>query len=173
MRISSLRKFWEALHSVYVRETACSKVLLTRRLYKAQLKLRESMSAHLQNMRRTFLELEETRKVYIVLCSLENSWDVLVTGIESMQERDLTMAYLTGRLLEEKRKWLERQPGKGGENAQHRPVSTTVQDAGRVAETVNIVKKCCMCGSAEHLQRRCPEMRNRSSETRAQDYSTH
>ncbi|KAG8139167.1 hypothetical protein E2320_001935 [Naja naja] len=104
----SMKECWEVLHSVYVRETASSKVLLTKRLYKAQLKLEESMSIHLQNMRRTFLELEErgmtfteAHKVYVVLSSLDSSWDILVTTLESMQKQDLTMVYLTGRLLEE------------------------------------------------------------------------
>ncbi|KAG8139411.1 hypothetical protein E2320_002176 [Naja naja] len=172
----SVKECWEALCSVCMRETVCSKVLLTRRLYKAQLKPGESMSTYLQNMRRAFLELEErgmtfteAHKVYVVL----SSWDVLVTNLESIQEWDLTNAYLTDQLLEEEHKWLERRPGKGRENTQHRPAPTKVHDAARAAERVNIVKRCYTCGSTEHLQRHCPEKRNRNGETRVQDYSTH
>ncbi|KAG8147107.1 hypothetical protein E2320_022555, partial [Naja naja] len=146
--LQSAKGCWEALRSVYMRETMCSKVLLTKRLYKAQLKPGESMSTHLQNMR-TFLELEErgmtfteSHKMYMVLSSLDSSWDVLVTSLESMQEQDLTMAYLTGRLLEEEQKQLERQPGKGGESVQHRPASKKGQDGGRAAERMNFVKRC-------------------------------
>ncbi|KAG8148083.1 hypothetical protein E2320_000092 [Naja naja] len=39
--LQSVKECWEVLRSVYVRETAGSKVLLTRRLYKAQLKPEE------------------------------------------------------------------------------------------------------------------------------------
>ncbi|KAG8128775.1 hypothetical protein E2320_015637 [Naja naja] len=134
--LQSAKECWKALHSVYVRETASIKVLLTRRLYKAQLKPGESMSIYLQAMRKTFLELEErgimftgAHKVYMVL----SSWDILVTSLESMQE---TMIYLTGQLLEEEQKWLERLPRKGGDNAQHKITSAISQDARRAAETV-------------------------------------
>ncbi|KAG8132754.1 hypothetical protein E2320_010581 [Naja naja] len=57
--LQSVKEGWEALRSVYMTETACSKVLLSRRLYKAQLKPGKCMSTPLQNMRRKFLELEE------------------------------------------------------------------------------------------------------------------
>ncbi|KAG8139423.1 hypothetical protein E2320_002186 [Naja naja] len=58
-----------------------------------------------------------------MLCSLDSSWDVLVRSLESMQEQDLTMVYLTGQLLEEEPKQLERRPGMGGESILHRPES--------------------------------------------------
>ncbi|KAG8139563.1 hypothetical protein E2320_002328, partial [Naja naja] len=73
------------------------------------------------------------------------------------------MAYLTGRLLEVEQKWLERRPGMRGESVQHKTASAKVQDGVRVAETVNFVKKCYTCGSIEHLQRHCPERRNRAA----------
>ncbi|KAG8124753.1 hypothetical protein E2320_020000 [Naja naja] len=162
--LQSVKECWEALHSVYVRETAGSK---------PQLKLEESMSKHLQAMRKIFLELEErgitfteAHKVYVVLSSLDTSWDILVTSLESMQERDLTMVCLTGQLLEEEQKQLERQLEKEGNNAQHRPTCATFQDASRAAETVYTVKRGFTCGSTEHLQRHCPERRNRTTTAR-------
>ncbi|KAG8132953.1 hypothetical protein E2320_010773 [Naja naja] len=89
----------------------------------------------------------EAHKVYVVLSSLDTSWDILVTSLESMQERDLTMMYLTGRLLEEEQK----------------STTATSQDISRAAETVYTVKCCFTCGSTELLQRCCLERRNRGA----------
>ncbi|KAJ7335088.1 hypothetical protein JRQ81_013029 [Phrynocephalus forsythii] len=73
------------------------------------------MSRHLQEMRELLLQLEQRgmeftviHKVYVILSSLSEMYDVLVTSLESMPERDLTLEYLTGRLLEEELKRNER-----------------------------------------------------------------
>ena len=66
-------------------------------------------------MRNLFVEIEqmgmqfrENHKVYVILSSLPEDYDVLVTSLESMPERDLTLEYLTGRMLEEEEKRNER-----------------------------------------------------------------
>ena len=66
-------------------------------------------------MRNLFVKLEqrgmeftENHKVYVILSSLPEDYNVLVTSLESMSERDLTLEYLTGRLLEEEDKRNER-----------------------------------------------------------------
>ncbi|KAG8147302.1 hypothetical protein E2320_000207 [Naja naja] len=69
----------------------------------------------------------EAHNVYEVLSFFDSSWDVLETSLESMQGQDFTMTYLTGQLLEEEAKQLERAPGKEGESTQHRPASTKFQ----------------------------------------------
>ena len=90
------------------RDSAGTKVSLTRKLYQAKLEDCESMSHHLQKMKNLFNELQqrnmgftETHKSYIILSSLPESYDVLLTSHESMPERELNLQYLTGRLLEE------------------------------------------------------------------------
>ena len=68
------------------------------------------MSHHLQKLKNSLMnfnrnmEFTETHKAYIILSSLPESYDVLVTNLESMPERDLNLQYITGRLLEEARK---------------------------------------------------------------------
>lgn len=62
-------------------------------------------------MRHTFLELEEKgmhfsaiRKSYILLSSLDASFDTLVLTMETLPEKDLTMVFISGRPLEEQEK---------------------------------------------------------------------
>ena len=113
--LTSIKEFWDTLKRIYVHDSAGSKVSLTRKLYKAKLEENESMSHHLQKMKNLFNELQqrnmdftESHKAYIILSSLPESYDVLVTSLESMPDRDLTLQYLTSRLLEEARKRSER-----------------------------------------------------------------
>ncbi|ETE58218.1 hypothetical protein L345_16061, partial [Ophiophagus hannah] len=88
MHVRGLQSAKECWEYVYMRETACIKVLLTRRLYKAQLKPGESMSTHQQNMRMKFFELEErgmtfteAHKVYVV------HWTVHWTEVDIEEDR--------------------------------------------------------------------------------------
>ncbi|KAJ7319983.1 hypothetical protein JRQ81_019494, partial [Phrynocephalus forsythii] len=57
--ISSAKDCWEALRNVHVRQTACSRMLLTRKLYRKRLNEGDSVSEHLSFMRQIFVELEE------------------------------------------------------------------------------------------------------------------
>ena len=92
---------------------------LTRKLYRCRLQPGKSVSEHLQKMKELFNELEqrdmqfpENHKVYVMLRSLAEDYDVLVTSLESMDEEELTREYLTGRLLEEEQRRSERSNSK-------------------------------------------------------------
>lgn len=80
----------------------------TRALYRARLRESESVSDHLQKMCDLFSQFSklgedysEQQKVYIILSSLNKSWDSLVLTLEALPEQQGTMQYLTGRSLTE------------------------------------------------------------------------
>ncbi|XP_062991197.1 proton channel OTOP1 [Elgaria multicarinata webbii] len=161
----SAQECWRNLREIYVRDSAVSKVTLTRKLYRAQLQPNSSVSEHLNMMRQLFADLEERgmiftecHKVYVVLSSLDDSWDSLVMSLEAMRESELTLRFLTGRLLEEEQKKLEKQTAKPRE-------TPTKQAACEDKERVFAVRRCFRCGSTEHLRKNCP------SQTEKQAYS--
>lgn len=66
------------------------------------------MDAHLQRMRQMFAELEEKgvyytaqRKAFVVLSSLDASYNTMATSLEALPEAHLTMEYLCSGLMEE------------------------------------------------------------------------
>ncbi|CAI5799370.1 Hypothetical predicted protein [Podarcis lilfordi] len=80
---------WNALKAVHVRETAGSLKTLTRRLYRCRKKPGDSLVNHLKFLTGCFQELAlrgrpvgEEDKVFIVLSSLDDSYDMLVNSLE-------------------------------------------------------------------------------------------
>ena len=144
------------------------------------------MSHHLQKMKNLFNELQqrnmdftETHKVYIILSSLPESYDNLVTSLETMSERELNLQYITARLLEEARKRDERledkvrrsSPQRKGDDSPERRRQASPQRSKadfRREEKANkafAVKRCFICNSERHLQRDCFQASSRRNKT--------
>lgn len=90
--------FWETLRHLHVRDTMVLKITLTRWLYHTQLHPGESMERHLQVMRVMFVELDEKgmhftklHKSFMVLSSLDTSYDTLVTSLEALPEAHMML----------------------------------------------------------------------------------
>ncbi|KAJ7341796.1 hypothetical protein JRQ81_007053 [Phrynocephalus forsythii] len=102
-KLESAQRCWRALWTAYVRNTMSSQVILMRQLYPMWLEARQSVIKHLNKMMNLFSQLKEARfeftelhKVFIVLQTLDASYSVLVTTMESILKDRLTMAYLSG-----------------------------------------------------------------------------
>ncbi|CAI5799279.1 Retrovirus-related Pol polyprotein from transposon TNT 1-94 [Podarcis lilfordi] len=177
---------WNALKAVHVREAAGLLITLTRRMYWCRIKLGDSLVNHLKFLTGCFQELalrgrpvEEEDKVFIVLSSLDDSYDMLVNSLELVETDKLTLEYVTGRLYAEedrhaKRKMTSAQllehPRGNNSREQQRCREPEKQPGGAAADqpVVNKVKRCFCCKSSGHLLRDCPRKQQKQQKHRRQ-----
>lgn len=124
-KAANSREAWDSLKKIHQKSTLGSKIRLKKKLYKAQLMNDGNMEDHLHQMVSWFDELEEMgdnitedNRVSIILSSLNDEYEALVTGLE-IREEDLTMDFVKGKLLEE---W-EKRNGKSEESERALKVS--------------------------------------------------
>ncbi|CAI5799444.1 DDE-type integrase transposase recombinase [Podarcis lilfordi] len=109
----------------------------------------------------------EEDKVFIVLSSLDDSYDMLVNSLESVETDKLTLEYVTGRLYAEEDRHAERKmtsaqllehPRGNNSQEEQRYREPEKQPGGAAADqpVVNKVKRCFCCKSSGHLLRDCP-----------------
>ncbi|CAI5783709.1 Hypothetical predicted protein [Podarcis lilfordi] len=168
--LETASEIWQALRAIHIRDTAGSKITLMRALYRARLSEGECVSTHLQRMRDLFSQLNELgehfseqRKVSIVLSSLPESWDNLVMTLEAIPESQLTMHFLTGRLLDEEERRHERKattPHRNSRNGRQSSKRYATDEERHPKEVVDhreeaafTVRRWYRCGSTKHLVR--------------------
>ena len=172
--LNTAKAVWDRLRGIYLRETAGTKISLTRRLYKCQMRSGESASKHLQTMKGLFNELQlmnvvfpEEQKVYLILSSLSSEFNMLITSLESLSDTQLTLEYVTSRILQEEEHWKERfqaaeeshvgadrerrRRSPDGSVSRRRKPETNREQRGRAM----MIKACYQCGSRNHLQKDC------------------
>ncbi|CAI5799272.1 Hypothetical predicted protein [Podarcis lilfordi] len=106
--LETAQEAYQALERVHHRTTAGAKIHTTRRLFEMKLRPGGNIRQHVTEMLSVFNELRllqvnfsEELKVYILLSSLDKSYDNLCLSMESMSPQDLTLSYVTGRLSDE------------------------------------------------------------------------
>ncbi|KAJ7319972.1 hypothetical protein JRQ81_019483 [Phrynocephalus forsythii] len=163
-KLESAQHCWRTLREAHVRSTVSSQVTLTRQLYRMQLETGQGVTKHLDKMVHLLMQLQEAaleftelHKVFIVLSSLDASFDVLATTMESVPREQLTMAFLTSHLREEELKRADNMEARG----QRVPADKEIASAGRKRNLTEVmeVQRCHICGSASHLRKACPERR--------------
>ncbi|KAJ6660909.1 hypothetical protein lerEdw1_017066 [Lerista edwardsae] len=145
----------------HVRDSTVSKITLTHRLYHTRLTPGSSMSAHLSKMKQMIAALEEKghqfveqQKAYIILSSLDASYDNLATSLEALPEKNLTVPYLCARLIEEEKKRQDTLLLRAETTPKF--VAAARRRKQNNEPGVLVVKRCYTCGSDQHLQRFCP-----------------
>lgn len=155
--MESVNESWTALRKLHVHDSVVSRTSLMQKLHWAKMLPRTSVSDHLQYLQGMVVELEvkgvffpELQKAFIVLSSLPERFDNLVTSLESLPQWKLTLnSYLTGSLLEEELK----QAGNWAAKGRPTTVSPATGTAGasgleEVAPGIHVVKRCYCCGLA-------------------------
>ena len=144
---------WEQLTRQFQKKTWANKLCLRKRLYSMKLAEGGSMKDHVKNMTEIFRELavvaepvSEEDQVVHLLASLPDSYDVLVTAMESGAETVPPLETVTEKLLREEQKLREREGADDGRKilvSQNNP---------------NPKKKlfpCHYCGKLGHFKKEC------------------
>ncbi|CAI5772389.1 Retrovirus-related Pol polyprotein from transposon TNT 1-94 [Podarcis lilfordi] len=158
--LETAQEAYQALERVHHRTTAGAKIHTTRRLFEMKLRPGGNIRQHVTEMLSVFNELRllqvnfsEELKVYILLSSLDKSYDNLCLSMESMSPQDLTLSYVTGRLSDEQERRVRE--GRSGAGS-----STGCRGGGKPDEScvqAFSTRRCYVCGSNSHLKRACPQ----------------
>ena len=142
---------WKKLQDQFQRKTWANKLALKRRLYALRLEDGEPVQDHIKSMTEIFSELavvgdpvENEDQVVQLLASLPESFDMLVTALETSAEVP-PMETVVERLLHEEKKLQEKASGQ--EKAMASKQKNSKQKKG---------PRCFQCNEFGHLRRECP-----------------
>lgn len=154
MDAASANDMWEKLKGYHERGSLSNKIHVLRRLCSMQLTEGGNMSEHLvaatemvHRLARMGESLKEHLVVAILLSSLPESYNPLVTALEGRPEEDLKLDYVKGKLLDEWRRKCEH----SNENSQQKAMRSFVHAANHRG-----VRVCYCCGQAGHFRNNCP-----------------
>ncbi|XP_062710258.1 copia protein isoform X1 [Aedes albopictus] len=156
MKATTAKDMWEKLKAYHERGSLSNKIHVLRRLCSMRLKEEESMSDHLteaselvHRLARMGESLKEHLVVAILLSSLPESYNPLVTALEGRPEEDLKLDYVKGKLLDD---WRRRSENRNEKSDPEKAMKSTVEGEKRRS----FVRRCYYCGREGHFQRNCP-----------------
>lgn len=151
----SANDMWQKLQGYHERGSLTNKIQVLRRLCSMRLDEDGKMSDHLveaselvHRLARMGEPLKEHLVVAILLSSLPESYNPLVTALEGRPEVDLKLEYVKGKLLDE---WRRRCEDRKLENVQVKAMKSTV-----LPEKRRSIQTCYYCGQEGHIQWHCP-----------------
>lgn len=157
------REAWSALKKYHAKVTLSSKVSLIKKLFKAQLPKGGNMEEHLLQMFQWLDELNEmgaqfaeSLTVIIILSSLNEDYDTLITALEARNDEDLQTEFIRTKLIEE---WEKK--GKSGKK----------ETALKVGRNPKFQPKCYFCKKEGHLRAKCPEYKKWKTEQESNEHS--
>lgn len=96
--------------------------------------------------------LAENLVVALMLCSLPDSYDTLITALESRADDDLTLELVKGKLIQEHKRRNELQ---SEANEGETETALKVQTGKNFKKFSKSNKKCFNCGKVGHIKRDC------------------
>lgn len=145
------KEMWGVLKGYHERGSLTNKINALRKLCSLRLVEGASMSSHLveveelvHRLSRMGEALKEHLVVAIILSSLPESYNPLVTALEGRPEEDLKVEYIKGKLLDE---WLRKCESGNRNNAQEKAMkATTFLEYRRYVRVCHHCKEKAMCG---------------------------
>lgn len=154
------REAWQTLKSQYEKPTLTNKVFLLKRLCRMTLAENADMSNHISTIVNLIDQLTalgeniaENLQVALLLCSLPESYENLVTALEGRADDDLTMELVKSKLIQE----FERRRESSREiDISNEDVALKTKMRGNVyVKRDNKEKLCYYCKKSGHLKQDC------------------
>lgn len=165
--LEEANKAWEALRKKYERSTYGSRLYLRRKLYSIQYrdgKMCQHIDAIMEVvslLRGSGKPLEDEEVVAVLLVSLPESYSGLITALEGRDEADLTIEYVTGKIMDEYQRRIETCESDKN-NSEAAMKSSINKNDPRLRKTYNKVNArikdtriCFFCKKPGHLKANC------------------
>lgn len=157
--LKNTHEVWTVLQRLNSRNTAGAKIHATRCLFDLRLQPGACVKEHIAKMVSAFNQLRQLgipfsmeQQSYILLSSLDKSYETLALTLEAMPSTELTLEYISSRLADEQDK-RQRERGLSSKGSYAVPKSGDAE----FENTVNAfaARHCFRCGSSSHLIRNC------------------
>lgn len=155
MEATTAKEMWDKLKGYHERGSLSNKIHILRKLCSMRLVENGNMSDHLveaselvHRLARMGEPLKEHLVVAVLLSSLPESYDPLVTALEGRPVENLKLDYVKGKLLDQ---WKRRHEDRVQEKVCEKAMKTSVCSVDRRRQRV-----CYFCGKAGHFRCDCP-----------------
>lgn len=155
-KATSAAGVWTALKTHHEKSTLTNKIFLLKRLCRMQMPTNGNMEEHVNNMLDLVNQLEVLGEklgdhlvVALLLCSLPDDYNTLITALESRDEKDLTLEMVKGKLVNEYKRNIESEANSFSSSAPN-----DKESAMKVGKTY-FKGLCNFCKKKGHIQRDC------------------
>ena len=165
------KEAWEALENHFEEKTLSKKILYRRKLYDMRLGS-ETMEVHINEMKTVAERLEglgdpvsDKDLVMILISSLTENYNNLVTTLETLNEEQLTWTYVRDRLMTE----FER---RNGDRRNPSSEALFVGSGKRGGDKSKGPPECWYCHEKGHLERNCDKKKEDAEKKKIAERST-
>ncbi|KRX12468.1 Retrovirus-related Pol polyprotein from transposon TNT 1-94 [Trichinella nelsoni] len=183
-QLETAREMWQTLQRLHERASIGSKLYLMRKLYGMRF-THGTMQSHINGILEIVTQLrglgkniEDEDLVAIMLCSLPDSYSALVTALEGRDEADLTVEYVSGKLLDE---YQRRTESCLDQSSNEVALNTTASNArsqfraskATLTKSDNESRRCYYCGKRGHIKANCHKLKHQREKDEKARYGVH
>lgn len=161
------REAWDNLKDIYKKDDSAAQIRTMKQLFKTNLCVGGSMREHLvkiadliDQLREMSIVMPESIIAGIILASLNEEYEAVITGIEAWDISRLKFSNVRAKLMEEYEK-----KSKGNQGQ----VNATPEGAARAKSKNEFL--CYGCGKPGHIKRNCPDLRTKLKRMRNENVS--
>ncbi|KRZ71003.1 Retrovirus-related Pol polyprotein from transposon TNT 1-94 [Trichinella papuae] len=183
-QLETAREMWQTLQRLHERASIGSKLYLMRKLYGMRF-THGTMQSHINGILEIVTQLrglgkniEDEDLVAIMLCSLPNSYSALVTALEGRDEADLTVEYVSGKLLDEYQRRTESCLDQSSNEVALNTTASKARSQFRTSKATltksdNESRRCYYCGKKGHIKANCRKFKHQREKDEKARYGVH